>query len=511
MPNARKKKAAKNEDFKKKKLKIGKKKALPDNFTDTSFRSKSISLPNQSITEDKSKQVTTRRNLTLTDLVTQVKHYSPGVRKDAILGLQELCATHPGTLNVSLGIVVNGILKLFVDDDREVRKALLSFLQESMPTIDKVNLAPFLPLLVMYTCSAMSHIFEDVRLDAVKLMDLWVNLASAAVVDKFWNKIVGIYTSFLMVNSANASQATRATNTGTKITNIGSAKVAAARSHLHLHKSKLGLLSSLSRFLEAGLSRNRREHMWFLLGSLDNKRARETFKKQLKRLKSSRDSNAINCQTSSKVSCYLTHPAADSIIPYLSSSNLQTLNLFESSGPKNQEINQSFSSLSTTLKTNGTADDFNVQKLIETFQPVLVSTWLETAPSVFSATNSITLTPALELLQVVLKLTLILWRALVSGDEINQVDSVWIEKNCYQLLKHFTVYFPYGADTLGDGGAKADAVLREMNIATCELTSLLLLAKTTYIQKQQPVTGQKRRRQQQQHQNNGSEGINAEL
>ena len=70
-----------------------------------------------------------------------------------------------------------------------MRKALLSFLQESMPTVDKVNLAPFLPLLVMYTCSAMSHIFEDVRLDAVKLMDLWVNLASTAVVDKFWNKV----------------------------------------------------------------------------------------------------------------------------------------------------------------------------------------------------------------------------------------------------------------------------------------------------------------------------------
>ena len=83
-----------------------------------------------------------------------------------------------------------------------------------------------------------------------------------------------------------------------------------------------------------------------------------------------------------------------------------------------------------------------------------MSTWLETAPSVFSATNSITLTPALELLQVIVKLTLVLWRALVSSDEINHVDSVWIEKNCYQLLKHFAIYFPYGADALGDGGAK---------------------------------------------------------
>lgn len=65
MPNAKKKRQAKNEDFKacsqcnaaltlltfhgftyiqKKKLKVGKKKALPDNYTDTTFRSKSKSV-----------------------------------------------------------------------------------------------------------------------------------------------------------------------------------------------------------------------------------------------------------------------------------------------------------------------------------------------------------------------------------------------------------------------------------------------------------------------------------
>ncbi|KAI8139489.1 Rix1 complex component [Fennellomyces sp. T-0311] len=384
---------------------------------------------------------------------------------DAVLGLQELCTTHPATLGASLGIVLNGILKLFVDDDREVRRALLSFLQQAIPAVDKVNLQPFLPLLIMYTCSAMSHIFEDVRLDAVKLMDLWVDVAPETVVDKFWDKIVGIYTSILTVNSVSASSSNIG---GTKVTNVGSAKVAAAKSHLQLHKV-----------------------MWFLLGSLNSKRAKDGFRKQLARLKSPRDSNVMYFTAEKAVSCYLAHPATESTITYLSQSYLPNLNLFESSGPKNERIKDTdVTGVSKAAGTSSKTDNFSVRELVQTFQTVLVSSWLETAPSVFSSTNSIILSPALQLLQVVLKLTLILWRALVSSDEIYLVESAWLEKYCYQLLKHFALYFPYGADALGDGGAKADAVLREMNIATCELTSLLLLAKSVH---SQPSTGQKRR------------------
>jgi hypothetical protein len=97
-----------------------------------------ISLPNQSITEDKSREITTGRNLTLSDLVTQLKHYNSGVKKgkfhemewftadlytfcvlvclDALSGLQELFSRHPGMLVSSLSTVVNGIVKLFIDD-----------------------------------------------------------------------------------------------------------------------------------------------------------------------------------------------------------------------------------------------------------------------------------------------------------------------------------------------------------------------------------------------------------
>ena len=48
---------------------------------------------------------------------------------------------------------------------------------------------PFLPLLVVYTCSAMTHILEDIREDALAFLDLWVAAGGQMVVNGFWDKV----------------------------------------------------------------------------------------------------------------------------------------------------------------------------------------------------------------------------------------------------------------------------------------------------------------------------------
>ncbi|RUS34958.1 hypothetical protein BC938DRAFT_477408 [Jimgerdemannia flammicorona] len=170
-----------------------------------------ISLPNQSINEDKSNQLTNARNLTLSDLVAQLRHYNAGSRKDAIQGLRDLFNRYPAILPSSLSTIVNSIVRLLIDDDGDVRKALLSFLKEYLAALNKSDLQPFLPLLIIYTCSAITHIQEDIRSDAIKFMDLWIDVAPEVVVGRFWKKVrnqcdrklgvLGNYTSLLDVNS----------------------------------------------------------------------------------------------------------------------------------------------------------------------------------------------------------------------------------------------------------------------------------------------------------------------
>lgn len=118
-----------------------------------------------------------------------------------------------------------------------MRKATLNYLKDTFVDIDFVELQPFMPLLIIYTCSAMTHIFEDVRLDAVKLMDLWIDIAPNVIVSKFWNRVTGNYMSLLTVDSNSMSSSAQNTNSNSAgATTTASVKAAVTKSHLHIHK-----------------------------------------------------------------------------------------------------------------------------------------------------------------------------------------------------------------------------------------------------------------------------------
>ncbi|KAF9430404.1 hypothetical protein BGZ76_000851 [Entomortierella beljakovae] len=294
-----KRKKEKNADFKKTKLKVGKKKAVSDSFTDTSFKSKAISLPSQSISHDKTALLTNSRNVTFAELITQLKHFSPGTRKDAILGLRDLFHRHPHLLPLHLGILVNAVVRLLIDDSGVVRKALQTFLGEFIPMLHPRDIQPFLPLLVVYTCSAMTHILEDIREDALKFMDLWIAAGGQIVVNGFWDKIIPNYVS-LLTSDSNASKASKLSSAMSFTASAGSGPISsttnssgssssslssrmsgvnASKNAPGSQKAKCDVLESLAGFLQEGLGGNEGEKdpYWFLRNSLGTSYARKSF------------------------------------------------------------------------------------------------------------------------------------------------------------------------------------------------------------------------------------------
>ncbi|KAJ1955818.1 rRNA processing protein, partial [Linderina pennispora] len=206
MPKASKKKQRKAEDFKKVKLKVGKKKAPPTNATDTSFTSKSITLGAQSITADKTAALTNSRKLTLKDVLTQMRHYSAVNRKDAVLGLTDFLSLHPEVLNTELGSIVDGTVKLIVDNEPAVRRVLLKLYSTYLPDIPRRELAPFIPLMVIFTCSGMTHILDDIRSDAVKFLNLLIELAPQDL-SQYASKILPNFFSLLETSTQSNEEA----------------------------------------------------------------------------------------------------------------------------------------------------------------------------------------------------------------------------------------------------------------------------------------------------------------
>lgn len=110
-------------DFRRVKSKVGKKLPKAQNETDMTFKAKSINLPSQGLTEDKTGLAVSLRNLTtqvgatqpilgccctqpaqapygsprymVQELLSQTTHYSEKVRKEALQGLQQLFLQHP--------------------------------------------------------------------------------------------------------------------------------------------------------------------------------------------------------------------------------------------------------------------------------------------------------------------------------------------------------------------------------------------------------------------------------
>ena len=209
MTNSSKRKAARAADFQKKKLKLGKGKQAANNATDTSFKAKTVALPQQSINLDRTRALTTRKGQTLNDLCVSTRHHNAGVRKDSLLGEVELIQTFPhlATTSSSLSILVPSLLHLLSDEDSQVRQTLRKLLSELLErnrmlcesnsphgrTAHQPNaLQPYMSQLLLYITSAMSHIFAEVRLDAVLALSILIDEGGEAAretVVQGWSRI----------------------------------------------------------------------------------------------------------------------------------------------------------------------------------------------------------------------------------------------------------------------------------------------------------------------------------
>ncbi|XP_074658794.1 testis-expressed protein 10-like [Tubulanus polymorphus] len=169
MPKSRRKRNDKK-DFQKVKLKVGRSLKKADNTTATHFKSHSIVLKEQLITDVS--QPTTKRHQNISDLLSKIQHYNTTVRQDAVIGLQELLSDKPDLLFDNLSVLIERVSSLFVDKDAAVRKATLKLYTALFPLISVNKMLPFFSILNAYLCCAMTHIYDDVQMDSLSIIDL---------------------------------------------------------------------------------------------------------------------------------------------------------------------------------------------------------------------------------------------------------------------------------------------------------------------------------------------------
>ncbi|KAK2461854.1 hypothetical protein APHAL10511_006317 [Amanita phalloides] len=449
MPKSSKKRKEKSADFTKQRLKLGKKQ-IPTNVVDTSFKARTIVLPTQSIAVEKNNGTPmTRRRLTIDDLLLHLKHHNVTTRKDAILGLRELLESHWALLELHLASLLSGLVRLISDEDAGVRKTLVSFLSWLLPRISSEMFVPYSSLLLLYMTAAQTHIFPEIRIDAIRVLNILLECIPDIVTAGFC-QVNGGHGSRVLDGYLGILAAGRRDNESK-----GRVQATSTASIVLSPASKLVVLQSLSSFLRAGLSSlyasgsgqppdaPEASQSWFFSQAFGTVEFYGTFNSLLRPAAQGYNSNTrLWCSEEQFDEGFVHHPSTMEVIA-AESWTLDDLS----------EDRRGFGPLLTV----DSLDYDYLARLARNLQPVLVSTFLDCAPVVFSPSERPSET-SLQLLLAVSQVLQSLYGSLLRRRSAPHNDAI---SDLSTMLGYMAPYFPFEYQAL-----------QGLNVIFCELVAL---------------------------------------
>ncbi|GAA5978943.1 hypothetical protein JCM11641_000101 [Rhodosporidiobolus odoratus] len=405
MPKSQKHKAARKDDFKKSKLKLGKGKQVASNATNTSFSTKSIALPTQLNSATIKTAPTSRRNLTLPDLLPQTRHYSVPVKKEALLEISLLLESHPFLLTQHLLPLTTAVAHLIPDASASVRKGGREVLRFMCEHLTKSQLVSISPGIVLFTLSALSSLDEPVRIDALSVLQLLLNHVPEELV-RGWDGTADVSSGGAELLGEKADER----GTGAKVVEalLGMLKVrnlgaggkasgftsAAAGGDLS-PSARLAVLNTLATFLRGSLSPSSATSSatieddlpWYLSTSFTTSRSYSNFLSSLSPTSSSSSSSRnIPVQHSGSSTSAPIESFGLAIEPFSSSSSDLSLTSFGLLTPPSTPPPSTFTTSSSTATPTPTSTP-----LLTLLHPLLLSSFLDAAPTAFSPSAALSL------------------------------------------------------------------------------------------------------------------------
>ncbi|KAI1955124.1 rRNA processing protein [Ophidiomyces ophidiicola] len=192
MGSSQKRKKEKKKDFQKPKLKVGKARPQASNFTDTSFKARSIVLNQQSLS-------TTAPSATaqFSHSLSLLNSKSDTQRKEALANLATAISSRPvnSPLPQPVSVILPSLVPLVLDGSNGVRTQLVKLLKV-LPAADIEGHASFL---LPYIRAGMTHLAADIRLSAIDILSWLLSVTGQEVVACAggWIKTLNCFLSIL--------------------------------------------------------------------------------------------------------------------------------------------------------------------------------------------------------------------------------------------------------------------------------------------------------------------------
>ncbi|XP_030060961.1 testis-expressed protein 10 isoform X2 [Microcaecilia unicolor] len=399
-------KRKRQDDFQKVKLRVGRKKPRPENVTDVGFRTKGIHLPEQ-LAEGEGSLLAGSRKLNIKDLLSQMHHYSPGVKQSALIGLKELLSYCPSVIDAHLSNIVSEVAAVFTDKDAIVRSAAVHFLQCLASKIPVDQIAPFFPLVSAHLSSAMTHIVEGIQEDSLKVLDVLLDKYPVLLIDR---------SSMLLKNFVELI------------------------SHQQLSRGVKNGDTFSAWTLSVNPNRNLTSQQWRLNVLMRLKKLLEL----LSLASADLEGDGLLEQRENTQSCR----AVLDIIWEEHTSGQQQIQVYEHGGTS-PWVNSPFRLRSlgdiTCIMDEGLSSAENLKGFIEMIIPLLIECWVEASPAQLSSTTpgNFLEPESHHLMQQVLSIICLLWRLVERQDKTHKMDS-WLRVNYLDVFRHrFMSHFPY--------------------------------------------------------------------
>ncbi|XP_014458522.1 testis-expressed protein 10 isoform X2 [Alligator mississippiensis] len=399
------KKRKHQEDFQKVKLKVGKKKPKLENVTDTNFKTKAIQIPEQ-LKED-GMLPTQNRKLNIKDLLSQMHHYSAGVKQSALVGLKDLLSQYPFIIDAHLSNIISEVAAVFTDKDSGVRGAAVCLLQFLASKLRAEQIAPYFPLVSAHLSSAMTHISEGIQEDSLKVLDILLEEYPVLLTDR---------SSILLKNFVELishQQLSKRLKNREKISWMLSVN---PNRRVTSQQWRLNVLVRLRKFLRA------------LVDGASELEDEEGLQEQKEGSLSSKNPVCINWKEHA--------------------SNQQPIQLYENGGSQ-PKIKSSFRLRSLVSMTDrmekGLSSAENLKGFIEIIIPLLIESWIEASPAQPGAPvlGNLLEPESQQLMQQVLNIIHLLWKLTKQHDEMHKME-VWLRVNyLVDFKQHFMRHFPY--------------------------------------------------------------------
>ncbi|KAK3330969.1 Rix1 complex component [Apodospora peruviana] len=242
MGSSNRKKKEKKKDFQKAKLKVGKAKAKAANFTDTSFKSKSIVVNQQTVSHaDEAADKPAQFRQTLGSAITAK---SDNQRRDALSYMINQLSANPPNNPVGTAGLLTKLLPLLSDSSGPVRTQLLKLFR----VLPQAEVGPHVEKILMYIRGGMTHLSADIRADTLNVMEWLLEVAGDEVVScpGGWLKTLNSFSSMLGWNPSVGSAVVSKGWTSASKTTMG---VATKKG---IPEAQARQIAVLAKFLEVG-------------------------------------------------------------------------------------------------------------------------------------------------------------------------------------------------------------------------------------------------------------------